>query len=437
MSPTSRSLSALTLAAFAGLTAPAFAQGTGKEVAVPRGTLGQPSQDANMSSRERTPPVVTVNFAGGPVGEYIKALRESTGEEPVNVILSTAAAELVLSPITLRNVSLDVAVQAISAAAGDAAGGFSIRRIKPLADVSNQASPVYAVDFVPREFPRGARHTSPSETPLIQVFSLRPITEAEAGDPLGASVAERAETVLTAVQTALDIAPNESGQPAELKFHRDSGLLIVRGTRSQIAAVEESMHRMQADVDRRRATTKAAAVPEEALIERRARAQKARVLMEQSMRELELSRNNFARVQELVAAGSVSTGELTEAQLRLDTAESHVRTAEVELMQMQEMLRLIERSRAAAASGPTVVDLSSWPKEQYSSVLLMLKSLTEGDDRPARVEDIGGQSALITGDARQIDLLVNILREVARARRLDSPNTRPAESPAQGGGGGR
>ena len=58
----------------------------------------------------------------------------------------------------------------------------------------------------------------------------------------------RVETILSAIE-----AGTQDGKVAPvLRYHRDSGLLIVRGTREQIAIVKDILSSLDRDVETRR-----------------------------------------------------------------------------------------------------------------------------------------------------------------------------------------
>jgi hypothetical protein len=74
----------------------------------------------------------------------------------------------------------------------------------------------------------------------VRVFSLRSLTSG--------SDALKPETVLTAIDTALGLQRADGeGEPASIKLHAESGLLVVHGDPAQIDAVEQVLSAMEKD----------------------------------------------------------------------------------------------------------------------------------------------------------------------------------------------
>jgi hypothetical protein len=88
----------------------------------------------------------------------------------------------------------------------------------------------------------------PPEDRLLQVFSLKELIDDTEGP----------DTVLSAVELALQMG-EPSKEPAEVKFHADSGLLIINASRDEVSSVDELLHRMRDDVMRERGMAESAA----------------------------------------------------------------------------------------------------------------------------------------------------------------------------------
>ena len=71
------------------------------------------------------------------------------------------------------------------------------------------------------------------------------------GDPPGVKLTKTPEVVLTAVRAALDLT-GDRADAAEMKYHEDSGLLIIHGNNEQVGAVSQTLHEMELDVRNRR-----------------------------------------------------------------------------------------------------------------------------------------------------------------------------------------
>ncbi|CAG1008315.1 hypothetical protein PHYC_03549 [Phycisphaerales bacterium] len=468
----------------------------GSMAALPPAALAQTGSPTEIT--ERQPPLITIDFKGGTVAEYVAALRKSAGEEPVNVVLSKEAADVPLSTISLRLVSLDNAVQAISPAAGLANGEFLIQRIKPMAPPNSNAAAVYSVDYIRRERVVQTVSGRIFGDPQIQVFSLKPLTEPSPEDG-GPTVTEHAETILTAIQTALDLDASTEAPRPDVKFHRESGLLIVRAIPAQLRAVEGCLERMRDDVDRRRAAIRVNRLGPEEMVERKAAVTRAEFELQQRKVECDLAEKNLTQLRTLRDSGNVSEGEYNKAEAELQKNRMMLAMSHAEIERARELLsisearttrsvddrveqlrkeladanrRLIEVSKrrdAGTASekeeqaivaekdrivaqlkdmiakqssaslnvwsaGPAILDLTDWPKDQYDQTLSVIRSIYSGSKNPPKIETPGGQRILVAGEQWQVESVVTIIREIGRARRLAEPTIGPAVQPKPGTG---
>ncbi|MDX2131028.1 MAG: hypothetical protein SFY69_03115 [Planctomycetota bacterium] len=400
-----RTSRALTLAAVCGLvpalSLPALAQRAPGTPATP-GAGALPAADPER--------LYTVNFPGGAVADYVELLRQSKPGRGTNIVVSMEAARVRLAPISLRDVSLGSAVYAMHSAAGTADGELRIRLLDDGGDE------LYGVDYsVPiRTGGLGQPPANSRNAPdlRMEVLSLRPVTD-------GAG-ALRVEAALTGVQTALDLAP---GEPAEMKFHAETGLLIIRGTPEQLHAAQECVGRMREDMERRRAEARAQEHPEAQLIERRAMLQKAELETHKATERVRLLRAMHDRLEQKWAAGAVDEPAVQEVRSKLLEAELGAQAAEIEQMQAAELFALMQRERT---EGPGVVTIAmpGWeakPAEELASVLT-----SAGRAMGATVAPAGGGGLRIEGAGSTVQMLVSIAEEVARARGLAKPDVRPA-----------
>jgi hypothetical protein len=285
--------------------------------------------------------VVTVDFPGGTVGQYIDALKKAAGRQAVNVVTSRAATEVPIGPISLREVSVFTALSAISTAAGR----DTIWNVKPLAAPMSKAIEGYALEFAPQQ--PGPRMVVPSDT-SIQVFSLRDLIEPLPGDPPGVPLTKPPEVVLTAVKASLDLLGDRAAQP-DMKFHEDSGLLIIHGTGEQIGAVSQALSQMRDDVRRRRDAARASMQPHADLDQMRMEVDKAAVMHTQAMRSLERANTDLERVRKLAEAGQAPQAEVGDAEAKVDDLKARVELTSIDLDRTKIMLKSAE----AGGGGPT------------------------------------------------------------------------------------
>jgi len=183
---------------------------------------------------------VNIAFAGGTVGEYVAALRSAAAETPINVAFTGGVEELAMPPVSFRGVQLDTAIRSIANLAAPRGG-----RVRVLGSGDQQppgfgvGAPMFVVSL---ERPREA---DGAET-ITRVMSLAALTAPRADPASGLT----ADVALSAVEAALQ-ADRAAGTPADIRFHKDSGLLFVTGTRGQCILIEEVLARLESDAKAR------------------------------------------------------------------------------------------------------------------------------------------------------------------------------------------
>lgn len=320
-----------------------------------------PSAQAPQAQRGHGTPglIVNVEFAGGTVAQYVAALKEACKPQPVNVVLSEGAATDKLAPISLRQASLAAAMQAIPAASSSGVNSWQIVQLpdtlpgnnSPRAETSDSA-PVFQVYRAPSKKDAGQQRV------IMEVYSVQKIVGRET-DP---AVAERKiAAVLTAAETALRMDERRA-TPPELKFHKESGLLIVRGEPDDVMAVKDVIERMSDDSGR---AAELAAQRLSVQQQMEINVRKAEVNAKAARSRLDAAKDRLVQVEKLRAAGDMST---------IDAAELK---AEVEhLAAAAEMAQLEVESAKVAAQGGTAA--------------AMVESITRVAGRDAALKSLGG-----------------------------------------------
>lgn len=183
---------------------------------------------ANENPFASTAPLLSVEFPGGTVSEYVQLLR-STSKDPVNVAASEELLSTHIPAISLKSVSLMSALRSLGTI-GDGAGMIDVRDLSLLNKTNERVgSPVYEVLWVPR------RSNDEASVNTYALFDQLPsLTDEDA--------TRMAETLVSAAQAALTM--NGASSNWELKFHRPSRLLLMKGTRSQTEIVSGVVDRM-------------------------------------------------------------------------------------------------------------------------------------------------------------------------------------------------
>jgi hypothetical protein len=241
----------------------------------------QPRPGLPFTQREETP-TLSVDFAGGSIQEYIKVLSRASPD--LNVVIRPETMEIPMPPVSLKGVAHNTALQLIPALAdspseitvtpvgtpGEGSEVFVIGTQPPRwpANATTVGSPVVAGAGGPARMMHPTLQTAPGRPPkLVRVFSLKLLTTGP--DSL------KPETVLTAIDTALGL--QEAGEPASLKLHSESGLLVVHGNPTQIDAVEQVLSAMERDRAKRGADQESALAGENKKLKEQVAALMARV----------------------------------------------------------------------------------------------------------------------------------------------------------------
>jgi hypothetical protein len=276
----------------------------------------QPAQMPNPIAE----PSLTVEFAGGTVAQYIDSLKKSG--KAVNVVASERASKQPLSPISLSQVTVGVAVYAIQAASTSATGSWRIDAISgpgPRMTPYAMAGDAFAVDF----FPYGKR----GEDVVVESYSLQKILRAD-----GKGGGFDSKVVLTAIETGLKLQNEGGEQPPDLQFHADSGLLFVRGTNAEVRLVGSIVSRLSEDAKVRTAAS-----------DRRAQASMIRTIatkeatLEVQLQEAELNSTTRAleQARQLSEKGSTPASEVSRLELEVARARFKLERAKLGLERAQ------------------------------------------------------------------------------------------------------
>ncbi len=288
----------------------------------PMKTANQPPTDpsAQLPPGASSQPLVSVEFPNGTVAQYIAALKKANPDTPINIVASDRAAKQTLGSISLKNVPVSVAAFSIRVAASTGT------MIWDIADIDQRVPVLGDVPVISRFFTNHAYQVdcqSAARRPddvVVQALSLQAIVLSE-----DAKVADAASAVaLTAIQTGLALRDPENPDAAELKFHPDSGLLFVRGTRDEVQLVSQIVSRLRDDATSRRDAA-----------ERRAREEQLRAIavkdadLEIQLHEMELreAERGVTQLQKERASGAASAYELSTAEMNLGRAKLAVERA--------------------------------------------------------------------------------------------------------------
>ncbi|MBP8301820.1 MAG: hypothetical protein KA020_15730 [Planctomycetes bacterium] len=192
------------------------------------------------------PVVLTATFGGGTMAEFVAVLRAA--EPRANVLVAAAAAQAKLPRIELRGAGLD---QALEGACAVAEADFQVRSVQ----FPGQGEPVFSIVAGAAPKPAGGAGAGSGAANAAkpdlstQVFSLNRLTD---GDPRSGLAGLNVDTILSAIAAS----SGDEARPAELRFHRESGLLFVRGSRAQLSLVKDLLTNLERDQNERRMQAK-------------------------------------------------------------------------------------------------------------------------------------------------------------------------------------
>ena len=209
-----------------------------------------PAQEQATTSHTAPPKppavVVTLSFRGGTMAEFVAAVRAA--EPKANIVVAVGAVGAKLPAIELRGAGID---QALEGACAVAEAEYPIR----IKEFNGPGEPVYSITSIaPPRAQYDAQGTAttnpgapaPRSDENTQVFSLNRLTES---DPrYAAPEGVKVETILSAIEAGT----GDEAKKAVLRYHRESGLLFLRGSRAQIGIVKELLSNLERDLQERR-----------------------------------------------------------------------------------------------------------------------------------------------------------------------------------------
>jgi hypothetical protein len=162
---------------------------------------------------------IDLRFPGGSAADYIEALCEAS--EFLNVLVTPEVHQLDMQPVELKRVDPTAAIRLLDGLRQERPDGALVVDVEAVPGALFQ-SVIYKVSAVPEK--RGSRPAKAAS----EVWSLAEIIKG--GMP--------AEDVLTAIETALDMF-DEDAAAAEVRFHKETGLLMAFARPEQIEAVDD------------------------------------------------------------------------------------------------------------------------------------------------------------------------------------------------------
>ena len=207
------------------MTIPSFSQ---EEEAAPSNPRVE-----QQSAPDETEELINVDFKGGSAADYVQAVRKAARN--ANIVVMNDISKVPMPETQLRNVTVWSAVQVLSSVPKEHRGQMIEMRVdrqthRPMTGgrqigPQSPGEPVYVIS---------ARHGSDQ----LAAPTARDLSVMELSQIVGE--ATKADDVLSIVESALGMFKQEY-DPADVRFHESTGVLIVRGHPEQVRAVEKVM----------------------------------------------------------------------------------------------------------------------------------------------------------------------------------------------------
>ncbi|MBS0197351.1 MAG: hypothetical protein JSR77_11390 [Planctomycetes bacterium] len=279
----------------------------GKPVGFAGGQLLMGPTDA-----QRQGPPVSVNFPGGSLEEFVNLLRSNAKpDQPVNITYSKDAAALPLPAVKMESVSLSAVLKSLEYLVSSDAVQMSV------SNLTDQHGPEPTAAFV-ISCRMSARPFDGPQT--LKVFSVNDLIAEGKNDPSGRIPAE---TLLTAIKTALAQVPLRGASTADVKFHADSRLLIVRGATAELDAINQVIAELSD-------TVRQSAKIQRTAESRKVDAVRAAQHLQLAMKEKEFALARLDRTRKAAEAGQLPVDEVGNAEMQVARIDSEVQIAMAE-----------------------------------------------------------------------------------------------------------
>ncbi|MFG0251858.1 MAG: hypothetical protein ACF8NJ_03185 [Phycisphaerales bacterium JB038] len=260
--------------------------------------------------------MINVDFPGGTLGAYIEAI-EAACESTINfVVVDDKVLAAPIAKIRLRGVTPNTALELVQGTKVVIGNREYLVDLDRMGGADGEAATirVTALD----------RGNAPRETVThTMIFAGQPLIEAGLAP----------EHLLAALEIALDLSA--SGEPAEIRFHEETGLIFANGSNDQINAIHSLMGTLRGSLETN------IAEPVEDLEEE---LEEAHAIIEELSAELEEA---HAFINELEVEHAAFAAQMQAAEMQMEQFEetAHRRIVEVEEAAQMRLQDLEERAQ--------------------------------------------------------------------------------------------
>lgn len=364
-------------------------------------------------------PSISVDFKGGTAKEFVDAVRSAAGADKVNVIMPREAETVALPAISLNNVGVYTALQAMEFASGSNNGvRFSVSLLGP-----TEPSRTFAVgqitSFQPGTVGPAGLAGSRQET---RVFSLRELVELPAGQ--GGEGALTSETIINAVRSATQLDSSTGQSAPEIMFHKDSLLLLVRASGEQLRTIEAVLGQLRQSVEARRAQAVEGMRRQQAFAmeqtELRGQMTQAEIQVAQAKQRMVDVQGKLDRFKQMRDKGSGSAGDVESIEAELNVARTTAAQAEATRRGVEERRTLLEQRMKSGGDGAgsseaivLVVYQFADLKAFGNDVLTLIRAVVPGAAQDAFTDPV---QAKVRATPSQHRVIVTALNTIRRAK---------------------
>lgn len=184
-------------------------------------SAAKPPEPDEASAAE---PTFNLHFSGGSFPDLVREIAEQSGRPP-NVVIGEGARELEVPPFELYSVTVDNVFNPLYRVLSWSLESTDRELVADMAPGG-----VWA--FGVRTRSHRVRQAPEQPDTVTQIFEVAPFL---------ANL--ELEDLTTAIETAWEMA--EAGENARLRYHEETKLLFVRGSRAQVALVEQVLHQLR------------------------------------------------------------------------------------------------------------------------------------------------------------------------------------------------
>lgn len=188
------------------------------------------AQDQAQPATKTAKPKVTINFSGGTLAEFLEEVRKSA--KGTNILAAASTNQVEVPPLVVTNAGVLEILMSVANITSDAPDR--------LVRVDGSGT-MYSVTVLSNQSRVGRTASQEDNRPELKSWSLVGLTSQPANLPEGAHLSMPAKTILTAIETALAMMDTEQTAKPKIRYHEDSGLLFLLGTRDQLSVVGDTL----------------------------------------------------------------------------------------------------------------------------------------------------------------------------------------------------